>query len=125
MGRASICSLLDLVGASLREGDGEQTEKIVIGRLHSDVGFNQRLPLAHKGSQLVGREIQTVEVGQAVLSLDFVHAELDLTEGMVLVILQVGKGDFEDTALQGIVRVLQTTGTVHQSLSNTSTRTGQ
>ena len=60
-----------------------------------------------------------MEVGQAVLSLDFIDAELDLAEGVVLVVLEVGKRDFEDTSLQGVVRVLETAGTVDEGLSDT------
>ena len=47
-----------------------------------------------------------MEVGEAVLALDFVDAELDFAEGMVFVLLEVGKGDFEDAALEGVVGVL-------------------
>ena len=47
-----------------------------------------------------------MEVGEAVLALDFVNAELDFAEGMVFVLLEVGKGDFEDAAFEGIVGVL-------------------
>ena len=53
-----------------------------------------------------------MEVGEAVLALDFVDTELDFAEGMVFVVLEVGEGDFEDAALEGVVGVLQTGGTV-------------
>jgi hypothetical protein len=61
-----------------------------------------------------------VEVGQAVLALDLVDAELDLAEGVVLIVLEVGEGDLEDTALEGVVGILQTAGAVDQSLADTS-----
>jgi hypothetical protein len=117
--RASVGSLLDLVGASLGEGDGEQTEKVVIGSLHGDVGLNERLPLADQGAQLVGGEVQAVEVGQAVLALDLIHTKLDLAESVVLVVLEISEGNLEDTALEGVVGVLETAGTVDQSLADT------
>jgi hypothetical protein len=60
-----------------------------------------------------------VEVGQAVLALNLIHTELDLAEGVVLVILQVSEGDLEDAALQRVIGVLQTAGTVDQSLADT------
>lgn len=112
LGRAGVGSLLDLVGAALCEGDGEQAKQIVVGRLHGHVGLNERLPLTDERAQLVGGEVQTVEVGQAVLALNFIHTELDLAEGVVLVILQVSEGDLEDAALQRVIGVLQTAGTV-------------
>jgi hypothetical protein len=60
-----------------------------------------------------------VEVGQAVLALDLVDTELDLAEGVVLIVLEVGEGDLEDTALEGVVGVLQTASAVDQSLADT------
>ena len=117
--RAGVGGLLDLVGASLGESDGEQANEVFIGRLHGDVGLDKRLPLADQGAQLVGGEVQTVEVGQTVLALDLIHAELDLAEGVVLIVLQVCERDLEDPALQGVVGILQTTGTVDESLADT------
>jgi hypothetical protein len=61
-----------------------------------------------------------VEVGEAVLALDFVDAELDFAEGMVFVLLEVGKGDFEDAALEGVVGVLQTSSSVDEGFANTA-----
>jgi len=49
-----------------------------------------------------------VKVGKAVLALNFVDSEFDLSESVVFVVLEIGEGDFEDTALQGIVGVLET-----------------
>jgi hypothetical protein len=77
------------------------------------------LPLADERPQLVGCEVETVEVGQAVLPLNLVDAELDLAESVVLVLLQVGEGDLNDAALQGVVGVLETGGPVDKSLSDT------
>lgn len=117
--RPGVGGLLDLVGTSLGKGDSEQAKKIVIRGLHSDVGFDQGLPLANQGSQLVGCEVQSVEVGQAVLPLNFIHTELDLAKGVVLVVLQVSERDLEDSALERIIRILQTTGAVDECLSDT------
>jgi hypothetical protein len=60
-----------------------------------------------------------VEVGQTVLALNLVHTELDLAEGVVLIVLQIGEGDLENAALQRVVGVLQTAGAVDQSLADT------
>lgn len=123
--RTSVGGLLDLVGASLGEGNGEQAEEVVVSGLHGDVGLDQGLPLADKGTELVGGEVETVEVGQAVLALDLVDAELDLAEGVVLIVLEVGEGNLEDTALEGVVGVLQTAGAVDQSLADTDDSVSQ
>ena len=76
-----------MVGSLLGEGDGEETEEVVIGGLDGDVGLDQRLPLADEGSELVGCKIETVEVGQAVLSLNLIDTQLDLSERVVLILL--------------------------------------
>lgn len=63
-----------------------------------------------------------MEVGQAVLALDLVDSELDLAERVVLILLQVGERNLDDTALQGVVGVLETGGPVDQSLTDTVDR---
>lgn len=117
--RAGIGGLLDLVGASLRKGNGKQANKVIIGGLHGHVGLDEGLPLADKRAQLVGREVHTIEVGKAVLPLDFIHPELDLAERVVFIVLQVGKRSLEDTTLEGVVCILQTAGAVDNRLANT------
>jgi hypothetical protein len=115
-----IGGLLDLVGSALGEGNGEQAEEVVIGGLDCDIGLNQRLPLSDERSQLVGCEIETVEVGEAVLSLDLIDPELDLSECVVLILLQIRQRNLEDSALQCIICVLETGGSVDESFADTA-----
>lgn len=60
-----------------------------------------------------------MEVGKAVLALNFVNPQANLTERMILILLEVSEGDLEDTSLERIVRVLETSRAVHKSLANT------
>ena len=78
------------------------------------------MPLADEGAELVGGEVETVEVGQAVLALDLVDAELDLAESVVLILLEIGERNLEYPALQSVVGVLETGGTVDEGLSDTT-----
>ena len=119
LGRPGVGGLLDLVGAPLGESNGEETEKVVVGGLDDNVGLNEGLPLADEGGELVVGEVETVEVGQAVLALNLVDAELDLAEAVVLILLEVGEGSLEDAALEGVVGVLQTGGAVDEGLADT------
>ena len=114
-----VCGLLDLVWPPLGESDGEESEEVVIDCLYSHVSFDESLPFADERSQLVRREVEAVEVSQAVLALDFVYSQLDLSKGVVLVFLEVGQGDFENAALQSIIGVLETSSPVDQRLPNT------
>lgn len=117
--RGSVCGLLDLVGAALGESNGEEAEEVVVGGLDGDVGLNESLPLADEGAELVGGEVEAVEVGQAVLALDLVDTELNLTESVVLILLEISQRDLENAALQGVVGVLETGGSVDQGLADT------
>jgi hypothetical protein len=120
LGRLGVCGLLDLVRSSLGEGNAEEAEEVVVGGLDNDVGLDEGLPLADEGAELVGGEVETVEVGQAVLALDLVDAELDLAESVVLILLEIGERDLEYPALQSVVGVLETGGTVDEGLSDTA-----
>lgn len=118
--RPRVGGLLDLVRSSLGEGNAEQAEEVVVGGLDDNVGLNEGLPLADERAQLVGGEVETVEVGQAVLALDLINSQLDLAECVVLVLLEIGEGDLEDAALERIVGVLETSGAVHERLADTA-----
>lgn len=118
--RSGIGGLLDLVGSSLGKGDGEEANKVIVGGLDDDVGLDEGLPLADERAELVRGEVEAVEVGQAVLALDLVDAELDLAESVVLILLEVGEGDLEYPALQRIVGVLETGGAVDEGLADTA-----
>jgi len=117
--RARIRRLLDLVRAALRKRNRKQPQQIVVGGLDDDIALDQSLPLADQRAQLVGREVQPVEVGEAVAALDLVDAEFHLAEGVVFVFLEVGEGNFEDAAFEGVVGVFETGGAVHEGFADT------
>lgn len=60
-----------------------------------------------------------MEVGQAVLSLNLIDTELNLAESVVLILLQIGQGNLDDSSLQRVVGVLETGGSVDKGLSDT------
>lgn len=60
-----------------------------------------------------------MEVGEAVLALDFINPQFNLAECVVLVLLKISEGDLKDTALEGVVGILQTGSAVDEGLSNT------
>lgn len=115
----SICGLLDLVRASLGEGNSEDAEKVVVGGLDGDIGLDEGLPLAHQRAELVGSEVQSVEIGEAVLALNLIDTELDLAERMLLIFLEIGQGNLNNSALERVIGVLQTGGAVDESLADT------
>ena len=62
LGGLSISGLADLVRSSLCESNGEQSDNVTICGLDIDVGFDERLPLADEGTQLVRGEVHAVEI---------------------------------------------------------------
>lgn len=102
LGSLSVGGLADLVRPALCERNGEQADEVAVGGLDVDVRLDQRLPLADERAQLVGREIHAVEVEQGVLALDFVHAQLDFAEGLLLILAEISDGELDDTPADGI-----------------------
>lgn len=118
--RPRVGRLLDLVGPSLGETDGEDADEVVVSGLDDHIGLDQGLPLAHERAELVGCDVETVKVGEAVLALHLIDAQLDLAESVVLVLLQIGERNLKDAALESIVGVLETGGAVHERLADTA-----
>ena len=69
------------------------------------MGFDEGLPLANKRPKLVGSEVHPVEVGQAIPSLNLINAQLDFAERLLLFLVEVGEGEFDDATFQGVVCV--------------------
>ena len=69
------------------------------------MGLDEGLPLANKGAELIGGEAHAVEVGQAVLALNLVNPELDLAEGLLLILVEIGQGYLDNTTLQRVIGV--------------------
>jgi hypothetical protein len=80
------------------------------------------LPFSNKGTEFVRGEVEAVEVCETVLALYFVNSELDLAESMVFIGLEVGEGDFKDSALESVVGVFETSCTVDEGFANSKKR---
>ena len=67
------------------------------------MGFNESLPFANERFKFVRGKGHSGEICQTVFALDFIDAEFDFTEGMLLVILEICKGNFKDTTFECVV----------------------
>lgn len=47
-----------------------------------------------------------MEVGKTVLALNLIDAKLDLSESVLVVLVEIGERKFEDSSLEGVVGVL-------------------
>ena len=106
LGGLGVGGLFDLGGASLGEPNSEKAEEVSVGCLDINVSLDKGLALADEGSKLVRGEVHAVEVGEAVLALDLVDAKLDFAEVLLLILVEIGERDLEDTAPEGVVGVL-------------------
>jgi hypothetical protein len=132
LSRLGVGGLLNLVGSALGETNGEETDEVAIGGLDVRVGLDtklrnrsselvfsfrchsfeesvsdlQGLPLANERTKLVRSEVHTVEVGKTVLALNLIDAKLDLSESVLVVLVEIGERKFEDSSLEGVVGVL-------------------
>jgi hypothetical protein len=85
-----IRRLFNLIRSTFGECDNENTDEIAIGRFHVQMGFNQRLPFTNEGSKFVACKVHAGKIGETVFALDFVYAKLNLSEGMIFIVLEVG-----------------------------------
>lgn len=119
LGRLSVGSLLVLTLAALGEGKGEEADDDSIGGLNLNDGLDERLPLTDEGLGVVRGQGHSVEVGEALVTIDVVGDELDGAVTLVLgILVQISEGDGEDTSHQSVRGELLTSSLVHTSASN-------
>jgi len=114
-----VGSLLDLVLSLLGESDAEEAQSVGVARLHVHASLDHRLPLLHHGSGLIGGELHSVEVGEAIASLNILADETEFAEGD-FVVLQISQRDLVDAALQAVRRDASTRGLVDGRLADAS-----
>jgi len=102
LGRLGVTGLLELIVLLLGEGDTEETDNVPIGGTGIDIGLNDGLLLLDEGAKLITCHVHAVEVEETVVPLDVLDAELDLTVGHCLVVVEIGEGELDDTSLQSI-----------------------
>lgn len=118
VGCLGVGVLLDLVGTLLGESNDKDSEEVAIGGLDVLVSLDERLPLANERAELVRGEVHAVEVGEAGAALDTVDLQLELAVGLLVVLVKVGEGSLDDAALERVIGVLETLGSVDKSLAD-------
>lgn len=117
LGSLSVRSLLKLRSTSLGESDTEETKHVSVGGLAVYPALDESGPLLDKRAKLILREGHSVEVGETRVSGNLLNAKLDLSEKEILVVVQIGERDLDDTSLQTVGRRLETSSTVDNGLS--------
>ena len=121
VGSLSVAGSLNLLRGLLGEGNGEHSEDVSVVGLGLNEGLNGGVPLLHHGLSLISSDVHTVEVSVAVVSLDLVDLELELSEGSLLRgVVKVGEGGLENSSLEVISGVDESSSFVARSKSHLS-----
>merc|ERR1719328_599764 len=120
LGALGVAGLLLAVLLLQGESNAEDTEHVSVTGLDVDVALDQGLPLLDHGPQLVSGQVHAVEGGQAVLSLNILDNQLELSVRSlsVILILEISRGNLENSSLQTLGGNLGSSSSVHQSLAN-------
>jgi len=99
-----VASCLNLTVLAAGEGNGEKSDKVSVGGLGLNEALDKGVPLLDEGAHLVTGDSKTVEVGEALVSLDFLNLELDNSPGEILLVVlgQVSVADAENATSQGV-----------------------
>ena len=101
--RSGVAGGLYLSLVASGEGDAEHADQVSVGGLGLDEGFNGGVPLLDEGAELVSGDINAVEVGVEIESLNFFALDTDLSPGLLVsVTVQICKRNLENTASQTI-----------------------
>lgn len=113
-----VRSLADLSVHLGSESNGKDAEDVSVRSLDVEGGVDHRVPLSDERAELVGREVHSPEVGQAVASLNVLNAELELHVADFFVLLEVAKRSFENTSLESFRGDASSLSSVDQGLAN-------
>ena len=117
LGRLGVASLLELIILLLGEGNAEHADNVSVGGTAVNVGLDDGLLLLDEGAKLVTGHVHTVEVEETVVSLNILDTKLDLTVRHGLVVIEIGKGELDNTSLQSLRSNLGTLGLGDDGLS--------
>jgi hypothetical protein len=112
-----VASALDLVLLSFCEGNAKDADDVTIGSTAVNVTLNDGLLLTDQTAKLIAGHVHSVEVEEAVVSLNILNAELNFAIGKSLILVQVSKRHLEHTTLEAIGSILGTHGLSDESLS--------
>lgn len=85
------------------ESDAEHAEGVAIYGLGLSEGFNSGVPLLDKGAEFVSGDVHAVEVGVAVVALNLLALNSDLSPGKLMsVLVEVTKADLENATTERV-----------------------
>lgn len=116
-GTLGVASGFDLIVLRTCESNAKHSDNVSVGSSAVNIGLDDRLLLANQGAKLVSGHVHSVEIQETVVSLNVFNTQLDFSERHALVLVQVGKRNFNDTSLEVVRSNLGTLSLGNQSLS--------
>lgn len=121
VGGLGVASGLHLVGGLLGESNAEHSKDVAVVGLGLDESLDGGVPLLHHGLRLVSGDVHSVEVGVAIVPLNLINFELELSESALLGgVVAVGQGGGENSSSEVISGVDQTGSLVTRGQRNNS-----
>jgi hypothetical protein len=121
MGGFSIAGSLNLSMGFLGESNAEHSQDVSVGGLSLNEGLDKGVPFLDHGASLISGDVHTVEVSEAIESLDLSNLELELSPVLSLLrVVAISKRNREYSILQGIGRVNETGSLVARGQGNVS-----
>jgi len=104
LGTTGVAGGLDLAVLASGESNGKESAEVAVGGLGLDEALDEGVPFLDEGAHLVSGDGQTVEVGEALETLNFLNLELDDSPSEVLLVVlgQVSVADAENAASEGV-----------------------
>ena len=103
LGVLGVASGLDLSLVASGESNAEHSDEVTILSLGLNEGLNGGVPLLDESAELVSGDVDSVEVGVEIESLNLFALNADLSPGeLVSVTVQIGKRHLENTSSQTI-----------------------
>jgi hypothetical protein len=98
--RVAIASRLDLIVLWAGEGNAKHSDNVSIGCSTIDGSFNNGLLFSDQGAELVTSHVHTMEIHEAIESLDVFDTKLDLSVRQGFILVQVGQTNLDHAALE-------------------------
>lgn len=106
LGVLGVTGGCNLLLVSTGESNAEHSEEIAVGGLGLYEGLDECVPLLDESAEFITGDVHSIEVGEAVESFHFFDLELDLSPGLLVVlVLQVSKTDLENASFERISSV--------------------
>jgi len=83
------------------EGEGKEAEDISILGLHVHKSLDEGPPFSYERAELIGGVVHSMEICEAILPMDVINPQFEVTEVRAFVSRQIGEIDFYDSPFKG------------------------